>query len=268
MSKATFLPCVDDPSAVTTWLKTYQHWESEAGELKIRFGLPHGKALKEMVLETKADKLLFIEMDGIVLSPSWVSACFDLLGKYDVIGSPRFSCSKEIADVAQNRFNLNYEGEGDKGPAFWPNFFFVRREILLQTDLDFDPYGWRKGETLYGHTFAEDVQGDTMVWMSLQLRELTDKILEIPQYHCSPYDMEHYQSKIGIFAENIPWVHLGSVSGNLTPPNSELERNEITRRIVWKKICGENIDEYIRKFYISMDEVNKQEEIYRNLLRV
>ena len=267
--RSSFLPCVSRLPEVGMWMKFFERWQSETDELRVVFDKPHGVALKEMVLSTQAEYLLFCEMDGIIFKEGVVDQYFRLLehGTYDVIGSPRMSCSPQIADIAKKNFNLDYSGEGDKGPHFWPCFFFVKKSLLLQTDLDFNNNAWNVGDVLLGETLTEKVASDTMGWMSLQLRDLGAKVLEIPQYHCSPYDIDHYAQKTGIFNGKAPWIHIGSVSGDLTPPKSGTERLEMTRRLVWRDLCGNPPNTEFLSYTIS-EEYEEMKKIYKELFKI
>jgi len=242
--RAILLPCTNQYPEVGMWMKSYEKIQQETDQLVVRFGMPHGEALKEMVIDTDAEYLLFCEMDGIILQSHSVDYYFHLLEseQYDVIGSPRMSCGPEIARIAKERFHLNYEGLGDKGPHFWPCFFFVKRSFLMKTDLDFSNHAWKDGDMLLGQTLHGADASDTMGWMSLQLRSLGARILEIPQYHTHPNDLEDYQEKRGLFESPIPWIHLGSISGDLFVPQNDMERRELTKRLVWKELCGITVD--------------------------
>lgn len=264
--REAILACTHQYPEVGMWMRFYDIWQSEVNKLTVRFGLSHAEALKQMVLESKADYLLFCELDGIIFTKGIVDRYFSLLeeNRYDIIGSVRMSCGREIARIAQERFGLDYTGEGDRGCAFWPNFLFIRREVLLKTDLDFQNHAWKTGDILLDRRVNQDDAGDTMVWLSLQLRELVpqNRILEIPQYHSCPTDIEDYQNKTGIFAPGVPWVHIGSVSGDLTMPNTDLEAREYARRAAWKRICNSWYQPACYWYYTEMLD------IYRELLHV
>lgn len=253
------------------WLKFYERWQHEVDQLCINHNTSgHGQSLTKLVNETDSEYLMFIEEDGIIFKPGIVDKYFKMLepGQYDVIGSPRMSCSPKITEIAKNKWDLNYEGEGDKGPNFWPNFFFVKRSILMQTDLNFANKSWQPGEELLGEKLTETVAGDTMVSMSLQLRNLVPKerILEIPQYHSSPFDFEDYRNNKNIWDGNCSWFHLGSASGDFTPWKTDMERLEAERRAMWHELCGKDMSKTIEKFDLRKDKIEEWKQIYREVL--
>lgn len=272
MTRSTFLPCVPDRNAeVGMWMRLFYPWQQYAGKLQVTFGLQHGEALTKMVKESDADVVLFMEMDGLVYRPEIIETCFAAIesGQVDIVGSERMSCSPEIARIAKEKFGLNYEGIGDHGPGFWPNFFFVRRDILMKTDLDFSPKTWKKGELLFGEEVQEDSAGDTMVWMSLQLRNLVprNRIRLVPQYHSHPDDLKNYAEHTGIFDGNGSWVHLGSISGDPFVPKTEMERLELTKRLAYKAICEGKFTDPAPK-YIESGAYYKYIAILRELLHI
>lgn len=169
--------------------------------------LGYGKPLN-LLLECSPDGLvLLLEDDTIIFKKGIVKKYFDLLenGAYHLIGSPRMSCGKDVADKLKEEFELNYEGWGDRGPNFWPCFLWTHKSLLMKTDRNFDPTLW----------------GDTFAWMSVQLRRILggkkskNYILEIPQYHCSPDDFENQKYLRGIFDGECGYMHLGSLSSGI-----------------------------------------------------
>lgn len=273
MSRSALLPLYGEMYHYSgLWMKFYERWQHEVDHLYINHNTSgHGQSLAKLVNEIDSEYLMFVEEDGIIFKPGIVDKCFKALesGQYDVIGSPRMSCSPKIAELAKNKWNLNYEGEGDKGPNFWPNFFFVKRSILMQTDLNFANRAWQAGEQLLGETLIETVAGDTMVWMSLQLRTIVpkDRILEIPQYHSCPTDFEDYTNNKNIWDGYCSWLHLGSASGDFTPWHSEIERLEAERRIAWHEMCGKNMKAEIEFFNLRYDNIAHFKEIYWEVLQ-
>lgn len=161
--------------------------------------LGYGKPLNVLLELSPNGDVLFLEDDTIIFKKGIVSTYFNLLEKYDVIGSPRMSCDVITAERLKEEFDLDYSGWGDKGPNFWPCFLWTHKKLLLQTDRNFDPTSW----------------GDTFVWMSVQLRRLTRNILEIPQYHCSPDDFQNKEQGLGIFDGECGYLHLGSLSSGI-----------------------------------------------------
>lgn len=275
MSRSCFLPCWTQNNTypeIGMWMRFYERWQNEIDELRVSFDLPHGESLTKMVNETKAEYLLFCEMDGIIFKKGVVDYYFKLLesDQYDIIGSPRMSCTPLVAEIAQKRFNLNYEGEGDKGPHFWPNFFFVKKSTLLKTDLNFMNKAWFPGEVLEGQQVTEECSSDTMGWMSLQLREIVpaNRILEVPQYHTAPWDMVDYQNKRGIFDGVAPWIHIGSISSPVFEPHTDMEQKELCKRLLWQSLCGKDVALW-ENMYLSQenrDLFTEWKQAYKELL--
>lgn len=272
--RAIFVPFGGNKFVREWWLKHAEQWLPHTGAVLFSDTSEgqHGDKMAKFVKEYPAEYMMFIEEDGIVLDPTFISRCFKLLedGHYDLIGSPRMSCSPEIADAAATKWRLDYTGLGDKGPNFWPNFLFVKRTDLLKTDLHFTPKGWQVGQKIYvlDHTVKEpEVRGDTFVWASLQLRGMGLRIKEIPQYHSSPYDLEHLQCGEGVFDGNAPWFHLGSLAGDFTPPQSDMEKLEMEKRVMWRELCGENMTNIIRKYKLDNIRIALWKQAYTNLLR-
>lgn len=230
--RSAFLTSSGDPYSLLNALHYYETvWQDEIDELwvainstmerevigdlikrfpeKVNFfytnrKLGYGKPLNILLELSQEGNVLLLEDDTIIFKKGVVTKYFDILdsGKYDLIGSPRMSCNKNIADQLKKEFDLNYEGWGDKGPMFWPCFLWVSKGLLLKTDRNFDPTNW----------------GDTFAWMSVQLRRIIkdkSRILEIPQYHCSPDDFYNKEAGLGIFDGECGYMHLGSLSSGI-----------------------------------------------------
>lgn len=229
--------------------------------------LGFGKPLELLLSLSKEGNVLLLEDDAIIFKKGIVDKYFSMLERdeYDLIGSPRMSCPANIASNLKDEFDLNYEGRGDKGPMFWPNFFWVKKDLLLKTDCNFDPTNW----------------GDTFAWMSVQLRRLTRNILEIPQYHCSPDDFVNKENGWGIFDGECKYMHLGSLSSGIQSylltdnqvPLADLESNikaenpqpipnslEMHRRIMWWRYCAKQVDSMSLK-YTYLEAVKRAKRI-------
>lgn len=257
------------------WLRQFDRWQHTIDKLIIKYNeTNHGEALTCMInkLDRKYEYLLFVESDAIILDPTYVDKCFSLIesGEYDYIGSPRMSCHSQISEAARIKWGLDYGGEGDKGPNFWPNFFFCKHTDLLKTDLNFGSRNWKPGEyiDILDHTVQgnEIIGGDTFVWMSIQLRGLKLKYKEIPQYHSSPYDILHAEQGTNLWDGKCPWFHMGSLSGYFCSPNSEIESNELERRAAWHELSGLDMTDILNKFGLRRDVVNCFKDIYLRLL--
>lgn len=274
--REVLLPTQGDTHLIRLWFKFFERWENETDYLSVHINNDnHGTALKHMVPHAKGDYLLLIEDDGIIFNPGIVDKCFKKLENdvCDVIGSPRMSCNPELAELAREEWGLNYEGLGDKGPNFWPNFFFVKKDLLLQTDLHFANKGWKAGEIikLPNHEWqvkSESVAGDTFVWTSLQLRSLGARIHEVPQHHSSPYDLKDYESGEGVFRPQVDWVHIGSLTGNFSRPESELEQLEAEKRVMWFELAGKDMRDVVALYDLDRKRIQKWKEAYKELVKL
>lgn len=235
MNRAVFLPTGAPYNVFKFWLRFVDNLPN-ANLYIYRNNIMQGKALKNLITGAHEEYLMFIEDDAVVLKKEVIEGYFKDLeeDRFDVLGSPRISSSMELAEAAKNKFNLDYTGLGDKGPAFWPCFFFAKRSILLKTDLHFWPKGWKKGEYIKELDYTvepEDVCGDVNWWVSIQLRHLGARIKEIPQYHLPAYDLIEYERGHWPWgALDIPYIHIGSLSAEIKEPKSEIEEYEYGRR--------------------------------------
>lgn len=257
MSRAAFLPS-GDPVVLLHSLKYYEEiWHDEVDKLYVIFNSPfneeiietlrnvvealphaqfeyapeiagggasnpHGMSLTKLTKMATEDYIVFVEDDSIVFKKGMIDKYFKLIenGEFNMIGSPRMSCDARWAEVSKDKFNLNYEGLGDKGPNFWPCFFFCKRSDLLKTDLWFKPRFFEPGEYIkpldYTVQEGEKMGGDTFVWGSIQMCEITEnKVLEIPQYHSMPLWETWYNSNQFIWDGNCYWMHFGSLSSGM-----------------------------------------------------
>lgn len=314
MSRAAFLPTPCDPFVDILWFKMWRYWRDEVDKLYVYFNgdvdvsimqylvdlfsqdnkitylrvpnmLQHGTCLSHMTEVSNEDHIMFIEDDGYILKKGTVDEHFKLIesGQFDIVGSPRTSSSMDLQRVCSKKLNVDISGVGDKGVAFWPNFFFVKRADLLRTDLDFNAHQWQQGEyirELDWYVEAEngkDVRGDTFVWGSIQLRALGLRVKEVKQYHCNPFWDGDYQMNANVFSHQCNWMHAGSLSGSLygiltdsngiplafkslkRPPlqegwrlpayaNTKAEKLEFQRRIAFYLLAWDYAEDFISKF--------------------
>jgi len=277
-SRAVLLPTIGDPVLVRLWIRQYEKCFKDSIDnlyVIINSNLPadvmndvreqfrnvgavevaiydrmitHGEALKQLLEASTEDLIMLIEDDCFVFNRDVVDKYFRGIerGDYDLAGSPRMSCATEICDMALTRWGLNYREARDVGPNFWPNCLFVKCSDLLKTDLNFDSKEFKAGEYIkpLNYTMKETGYGDTMVWLSLQLRDLGLRIKEIPQYHGSTYDVSHRERGHGLWDGHAPWTHTGSSSSlqNLLDGTSQInvvetdEKLELERRLAWWKL--------------------------------
>lgn len=268
-SRAAILPFPGDPFLLNYWLHFFDTvWGDEVDKLYIVLNSPIEKAVVDYIqmlcdgrpkikllyvpnqidhgpailmgLEACEEKyVMLVEDDGFIFKPGMVNRCFEQLesGNYYIVGSKRGSCHMEILTAAQNKWGLAYEGEGDHGPNFWPNFFFTNKELLMATDQNFSAKAWHQGEIIKGleHKVNNEViYGDTFVNTSLQLRGMIpgNRILCVAQYHGHPDDMDHAQRNQYLFDGVAPWAHIGSLSSGVGGILRDGNNRALARRLI------------------------------------
>lgn len=326
-NRAAILPFAGDPFLLHYWLELfYRVWSDEIDHLYIVCDTPiekpvleyieflctadpekitylyspekgqHGDKILRALLVAKEENIMLIEDDAYIFKPGIVNWCFEQLesGNYDIVGSKRGSCAFEILKKAQEIWGIPYEGAGDQGCNFWPCYFFSSRQLLLDTDRNFNSRAWRKGEVItalnHYEVEADVIAGDTFVNTSLQLQAKVpqSRILYIPQYHAHPDDILHSEQNAPYtpFDGHASWTHIGSLSSGvdgalmddqnrplarrlIDPPGgptilpeawchgTEMEKKEWERRVQWWLSFWENRD---------FDEINEFAELYKKAL--
>lgn len=269
-SRAAILPYPGDPFLLNYWLNNYQkYWEKEIDKLYIHFNSPiekpvaeyimdrisrtgnivckyknghtqHGDAINEMLSLVTEKYIMLVEDDGFIFKSGFVDQCFKFIedGQYDLVGSKRGSCAMEILIRAKELWDLDYEGPGDQGPNFWPNFLFTTAETLkTKTDRDFNSRAWVRGQVIpeLANYIVKDelIASDTFVHASLQLRSTVPKtrILCLPQYHGHPDDLDFYRAKVGLFSGAAPWCHIGSLSSGASGILTDNQGRSLSKRL-------------------------------------
>ena len=260
-------------------------------------GVGNGVPIKQGVLLAPDDSLiLLLEDDGWVFTQGKINECFERIesGETDLLGSPRGSCGQEIWNAAQTKYNLDYTGEKDVGPTWWPNFLFCKRKDLLRTDLNFASKEYKAGEYVkeIDHTMVETQYSDTFAFASLQLRYLGIRSEEIPQFHCSPTEMADKQlGKMNWRNNQSPyWLHVGSLSsgfggylsGQIPDVSTDMAKWEIETRVAgWKIACDltegyvnfrkeylMGIEDLIQNAKLDNGRIQAKYSLYRSLLRM
>jgi hypothetical protein len=208
--------------------------------------IEHGDAI-DKILDLVTEKYVcLIEDDCLIFKSGAINQYFTELEQYnyEVVGSKRGSCGKEIWDASQDKYDLDYTGYGDTGCNFWPNLFFIETEALRQTDRNFKAKEWKAGTFIpeLNYTIQQDTYGDTFVNTSIQIlnKYPQHRILYIPQYHASPDDGIHYDQKTSVFDGNARYIHVGSLSSmNVNTYTkqqylrNEYEKKEWERRVAF-----------------------------------
>lgn len=305
------MPTPGDPFLLQYWLNLYKHyWKnaidglyvyvnspipkdiakfdndilSDAGAKKVLFApnmVDHGKALEELLKLVDEDYVMLIEDDGFIFKSGKVDAAFQRLErtKYRIVASKRGSCSPNIMEMAADKWELRYDGLGDQGCNFWPNFLFTDTKLLRSIGGHFGASAWQPGEMIEGLEMRTGpfANGDTFVSASLRLRAALDKLDHVapdeslksdayiwyePQYHGNTDDMPDHDRGEGIWSPDCYWTHAGSLSTgitNLLDPerplpkgliNTDQEKQEFERRIMYWQIFWENAEPAgIEKFH-------------------
>jgi hypothetical protein len=339
MSRAALLPFPGDPFLLNYWMKCFElFWQDEVDAVyilhnsgmqsdvrnyikrralshpKVHFidhnrQIEHGEALNTMLDQCAETHVMLIEDDGFIFRKGVVNAAFEAIETHKklIIGSKRGSCSQEILDRAAEIWGLSYEGYGDQGCNFWPNFFFTEKEVLKKSDRHFGAKAWHKGQEIFylsrpgdPYFVKEDIAAsDTFVNTSLQLRATYPENLihYVPQYHGSPNDIDDFDANRNLFDGHAPWCHIGSLSSGvggilmdedgrplsrrlvddqkglqLPVINSEGERLEFERRVQWFLTFYENrqageIDEFAEIYRQAIDRLIKHFSINIKSLR-
>lgn len=144
------------------------------------------------------DYVGLIESDGFVYGRGIVDQCFRLLENegQDIV-APRWF----LIDEAYFKGELQSSG-------FMRCFCFVKRSLLTQIEIDFNPRTIPKGTVLHGkYTLQHDVPTDCFGWVSWQLLLLTNKITYVPSNILGPDNILSPQS-------NYKWVHVRQMSSS------------------------------------------------------
>lgn len=267
-SRAAILPFPGDPFLFTYWYNLFKtRWGNEVDKLYIYFNSPieqaavnfvksliirdpkvvfiynnnqieHGEAINRTLDAVTEEYIMLIEDDAFIWGIGVVAQAFNMIecGSFDIVASKRGSCGAEILKAAQEKWQISYEGYGDQGPNFWPNFFFCKKSLLLKTDRNFGSKLWKAGEKIkeLDYVCQTDQAGDTFVSASLQLRNLVsqERIFFVPQYHGHPLDLEHYDKHEGLFDGKAPWCHIGSLSSGIGGLIKDDQNRSLSRRLI------------------------------------
>lgn len=325
MSRAVFMSAGGDPFIALFALQLFQiHWYEEVDRFYICYnnhcgvpqevvdefiktaekdpkvkllyyptGIGNGAPINKMLDICTEDLVMLLEDDGFIFSAGIVDECFKRIesGEVDAVGSARFSCGFEVSKLLKLKYELNYEGRGDKGPNFWPNFFFCKADDLRKTDQNFASYSFEVGKfypELAGTITEEGQYGDTFVWACIQLRHLGVRFGEVEQKHAAPYEFDDRLNSKGNWVSLIRWLHGGSLStswgGYLSgaKPNytSDMGMQEIETRVAFWTICSnevigfdsfkeqyrQGIQDLMKTSELRRDRINLKIEIYKELM--
>jgi hypothetical protein len=170
------------------------------------------------------------------------------MGEADAVGGKRGSCSMEVWERARDVFGLDYSGFGDQGPNFWPCYFFIKKETLLNTDRNFGAKNWKRGEIIESlnnyKVRDENCANDTFVNTSLQLRKMGLRFHYEPQYHGSPNDLSDYAQRVNLWDGQAAWTHVGSLSSGIGGVLMDDFGRSLARRKIDEPVSGTIIPNY------------------------
>lgn len=335
MSRAALLPMPGDPFILNHFLSNFENvWKEEVDQLYILLNIDarmprhivdlarglcqdrervttlfvnnmlfQGAALRYMLPTVKEDLLMSIEDDTVIVKKGQIDRCFRKIesGDADVVGSPRMVCSKQLADACARKWNLDYTGYGDRGPTYWPNFFFCRKSHLLKTDLHFEPKSWESGEYIeeLDTTAEETLMGDVFTWFCIQLRAQGLCFHDVPQFHSRVTDLEDISEGRNLGDTNCAWIHIGSLTmtaedllmfvhdpkSYVASPKTAMEKQEYERRYAWLLVFLEeaanckpalaalkesyinHMNEFIKTFTLSVKHIQDLMEVYRRFIQ-
>jgi len=248
-------------------------------------GIGNGPPQVELLKLCNEDLILLLEDDFFIFTPGIVQGYFKKIedGECDLLGSPRYSYG-EVADAAKTRYKLDYSGTGDKGFGWWPTGFYCKKADLLKTDLDFGSKKYEKDKFYkqLDHKFSEDCYTDTFTWLSLQLRYMELRAIEIPQYHAMPFIEDQ--------PIDIPYIHAGSLSagiggylsGVVPDVSNENAKQEMETRVAFWSIAMDNTEGFLDfklDYYrgrlnltqacnLDLDRILKKITIYKDLMKL
>lgn len=283
------------PDAVVEEFKSVVSKDAKVKLIFFPSGIGNGKPIDEMLKVATEDLVMLLEDDGFIFTSGIVDKCFKRIesGEVDAVGSPRFSCGFEVSKLLKEKYNLDYSGDGDRGPNFWPNFFFCKREDLLKTDRNFASFVFEKGKFYpeLGGEITEDGQyGDTFVWACVQMRNLGVRFGSVPQKHASPYEFDDKLNSKGNWVSPIEWIHGGSLStswggylSGMKPDfTNDYGKQEIETRVAFWAICAQQIsgfddfkDAYLQGIEklimdskLDQGRIELKIDIYKNLMKL
>lgn len=220
--------------------------------------IDHGPALDTMLDMCTEDYVMLVEEDGFIFKKGQVDKCFNLIedDKTDIVASARGSCMPEVYNKAEKVW-----GTPAQTPNFWPNFLFIKKDNLLQTDRHFHAKNWNKGDYIkeLDLTITDEVSpADTFVWVSMQLRAMGLRVTLVEQYHSYISDVQDVNQKKGLFDGICSWLHIGSLSGwqhclmsDSLPPllgeTEEWERRVAAWLLFWED-AQEDLPSYLKDF--------------------
>lgn len=189
-----------NPLVIPEWvIEEEMVWLNKYSEIKIlceTSTLPPEKGNERLLKMVEEDEVGFIESDGFIYGRGIVDQCFRLLSENDVVAP-----SWPLIDEPYFNGDLNSTG-------FMRCFFFIKGEVLRETDCDFMPKTISANTRLTDkYSTGKDVSLDCFGWMSWQILLLTNKICYTPNNILTP-------DNILLPYSNFKWVHVRQMSSS------------------------------------------------------
>jgi len=227
----------------------------------------HGDALKFLFEKSSGDIIFLMEDDNYIIDIEYLQINLEKVkrNEYDIVGVQRNCCSDELV----KKFIYIYN---KKNIGFWPTNFICKKSLLEKTDLNFSEKRFESGVFIKELNYTPDkhLYSDTMVYLSLQLHYLTNKIYYIHKsFHSSINDL---LKNTNFDNKQMSDIHIGSLSSifylllfddiNKEPTIrflNDYEKNpntilEYMRRIIYLKLLLERVDK--NQFYYNTYKEN------------
>jgi hypothetical protein len=181
--------------------------------------MDHGTAINTLLKHTQEQHIVLMEDDLFFLQPGSLGKLFLNVEtkSCDAVVSPRGSCSEWITDTCYKLYRPVRQIGRELN--FWPSLIIIDKSRLMETDCHFGPKQWNKGQVVPGlGTTPEEVQGDTFVNTSLQLRakglsfKYANQLRHIPDGGFSRYPEMLAED---LTYQKVPWVHIGCSSSGI-----------------------------------------------------
>jgi len=267
-------------------------------------GWPTG--MEEDAKEAKEDLLLVLHDDTFIHKPEFLEDTFSIMG--DKAITPIHQVYSEIGYVEENmkkRYGdmLPWKcASGEQGYSFLLYLLFIPREQLMETSVNFQGSGWKKGDYIkeLGITTDRDFGGDTGFKLGLELLQNGVMVQPIPRYTTANIPLEKnpleklrelQKNKEDLFSDEAGWLHIcgmGNRLGDWFDKNkkeykqSEQFKQDCILKLGWlfeflscdefnevsdyKEQVNREVENVIKKLNIDFRRVKEYQKIFHQLL--